>query len=341
MTSRERVLAALRRGQPDRVPYCEIAIDRALACQLMGWGGCGDQAANLEANPYRVEEARAIAARLQLDNICCVLRAPVYAHKSPGQDGRLFYGEGMIKSEADLALIQLPDPYADQLYAEAETFARHKGDYSAWFVTRLGIFPTWLSMGIETFSLALYDNPSLVETILDLYFDWAAVVAERACQLGFDVFVSTDDVAFKTAPFFSPAVFHNLVLPRYRRVRPKISLPWVVHSDGNVLPFLDDLLSLGVDGLHPNEKGAMDIRALKRTCGDRLCLLGNVDLNLLGMGTPQAVTEEVRQLIRDVAPGGGYIVTSGNSLAGYLRPENVLALSAAVQKYGKYPLEEL
>jgi uroporphyrinogen decarboxylase len=69
--------------------------------------------------------------------------------------------------------------------------------------------------------------------------------------------------------------------------------------------------------------------------------LGNVDLNLLGMGTPQAVTEEVRQLIRDVAPGGGYIVTSGNSLAGYLRPENVLALSAAVQKYGKYPLEEL
>ena len=43
-------------------------------------------------------------------------------------------------------------------------------------------------------------------------------------------------------------------------------------------------------------------------------------------------------LIRDVGPGGGYIVTSGNSLAGYLKPENVLALSRAVQKYGKYPM---
>jgi len=50
------------------------------------------------------------------------------------------------------------------------------------------------------------------------------------------------------------------------------------------------------------------------------------------------VDEEVRGLIRDVAPGGGYIVTSGNSLAGYLKPENVLALSRAVQKYGLYPI---
>jgi uroporphyrinogen decarboxylase len=50
------------------------------------------------------------------------------------------------------------------------------------------------------------------------------------------------------------------------------------------------------------------------------------------------VDREVRELIRDVAPGGGYIVTSGNSLAGYLLPENVVALSRAVQKYGRYPI---
>ena len=46
----------------------------------------------------------------------------------------------------------------------------------------------------------------------------------------------------------------------------------------------------------------------------------------------------MRGLIRDLAPGGGYIVTSGNSLAGYLKPENALALSRAVQKYGRYPI---
>ena len=193
-------------------------------------------------------------------------------------------------------------------------------------------------MGMEGFSLALYDNPSLVETVLDLYFNWTAVVAERVSQLGFDLFVTTDDLAYKTAPVFSPRVFRELVVPRYRRVADKISLPWIVHTDGNVLPLVEDFIGLGVAGLHPIENGAMDIRAVKRDYGQRLCLLGNVDLNILGLGTPQDVEHEVRGLIRDIAPGGGYIISSGNSLASYLRPENVLAFSNAVRKYGQYPI---
>lgn len=338
MTSRERVLAALRRERPDRVPYCELGIDRALAQRLMGWGEPQSQAANLETNPYRVDEIKAIAERLRLDNIYYVLRAPVYAERLAGQDGRLFYGAGLIRSEADLPLLQLPDPDDDALYAEAAAFAAQKGDYAAWFVTRVGIFPTLLGLGLENFSVALYENRAFVETVLDIYCDWATAVAARACQLGFDVYVSTDDMAFKTAPFFSPAVFHDLVLPRYRRVAEQIRLPWIIHSDGNILPFVEDLLSLGIAGLHPNEKGAVDIRAMKRDYGDRVCILGNVDLNILGMGTPADVDAEVRGLIADLAPEGGYIVTSGNSLAGYLKPENVLALGEAVQKYGRYPL---
>ena len=339
MTSRERVLAALRREEPDRVPFCEMLVDRPLAQRLMGWGEPKSQAVNLEANPYTIEEAKAIADALKLDNLGFVLRGPVYAQKVPGQDGRLFYGAGLIRNEDDLGMVQLPDPYDDALYAEAESFVRQKGDRAAWFVTRIGIFPTMLSLGLEGFAVALYENRRLVETLLDLYCDWMMVVAERVCQLDFDVFVSTDDLAFNTATFFSPQVFRELVLPRYRRVAAKIALPWVIHSDGHVMPFLEDLLSLGIAGLHPNEKGPMDIYAMKRNYGHRVCLLGNVDLNLLGMGTPQEVDEEVHALIRGVGPKGGYIITSGNSLTGYCRPENVWAFSRAVQAYGAYPLE--
>jgi uroporphyrinogen-III decarboxylase len=339
MSSRERVLAALRREEPDRVPYCELAIDRALAQRLMGWGQPASQAADLEVNVYSVGEAKEIASFLALDNIPYVLRAPVYAHKHAGKDGRLFYGAGRIKSETDLSLVQLPDPYDDALYAGAEAFAAQKGEYAACLVTRIGIFPTMLSIGLEDFCIALYENLPFVEALLDLYCDWTEVVAERVCQLGFDVYITTDDMAFKSAPYFSPQVFRDLVLPRYQRIAKKITLPWVVHSDGNLMPFLDDLVGLGIAGLHPLEKGAMDIVAVKRAYGDRLCLLGNVDLNLLGMGTPDDVDREVHELIRDVGPGGGYIVTSGNSLAGYLIPENVVALSRAVQTYGRYPLQ--
>lgn len=337
-SSRERVLAALRCEEPDRVPYCEFGIDRALAQRLLGWGEPQSQAANLEENPYTVEEARAIAQTLGLDNLYYVLRAPVYAEKLPGKDGRLFYGRGLIRSERDLDTISLPDPTQDALYAGAEAFLRGRRDYAVVLVTRFGVFPTMLSLGMEAFSLALYENRPFIEAVLNQYVHWAEVVMVRACELGFDAVITTDDMAFNTAPFFSPEVFREVFLPHYRRVAQRITIPWLIHSDGNILPFLDDLLSVGISGLHPIEKGAMDIRALKRMYGGRLCLLGNVDLNLLGMGTPEEVEAEVYGLIRDVAPGGGYILTSGNSLAGYLLPENVRAMAAAVKKYGRYPI---
>lgn len=338
VTSRERVLTTLRCEQPDRVPYCELSVDRVMAQKLLGWTGAQTQGYNIEANIYSPQEARLLAEHLGLDNLFFVIRAPIWAEKISGKEGRLFYGQGMIQSEKDLPVMQFPDPDDDAFYAEAQAFLRDKGDRAAFLVTRIGIFSTMMSMGMENFCIALFENRGLVEAILDRYCDWTAKVAQRVCRLGFDVFISTDDMAFNTSTFFSKSVFRDLVLPRYRRVRENITLPWIIHSDGNIVPFVDDFVDLGVSGLHPNEKGAVDIRAMKKRYGKRLCLLGNVDLNLLGMATPEDVDREVRELIRDVGPDGGYIVTSGNSLAGYLLPENVRAMAAAVKKYGHYPL---
>jgi uroporphyrinogen decarboxylase len=158
------------------------------------------------------------------------------------------------------------------------------------------------------------------------------------CQIGYDIFWTTDDYAHKTGMFFSPAIFHEVIAPRYRRVLNQCTIPWFLHSDGDIMESMDILVDLGVAATHPNEKGAMDIREVKRKFGDRVCVIGNLDLNILGMGTPEETDREVRELIRDLAPGGGYMISSGNSLASYLNPENVLAMSRAIQKYGKYPI---
>jgi uroporphyrinogen decarboxylase len=247
--------------------------------------------------------------------------------------------DGRIRKEADLELIELPDPTKDELYADAELFSKGREEFACGLITRAGLTPTYLSMGMDNFFMALIDNRPLVEKMLDLYFDWTCKVAERACQVGFDFFCTTDDFAFKTGLFFSPALFQELLVPRYRRLKSKISIPWVLHSDGNIEPVLPTLLDLGVVATHPNEKEAMDIRAIKRKYRDRHCVIGNVDLVLLGSGTPAEVDVEVRGLIRDLAPGGGYIISSGNSLASYLKPECVLAMSQAIQKYGAYPIQ--
>jgi uroporphyrinogen decarboxylase len=339
LNHKERVMAALGGQEPDRVPYCELAIDRAFAAKLLGWSEKPCVNALDESTPFTIEEAKKVSMTLGLDNLFYLRRQPVYVDTFVDEEGRIFPGNGKIKTEDDLAMINLPDPHRDEFYAEAEFFAKNKGDYAAFFLTRGGLAPAMLSMGMDHFCLSLYDDIRLIEQLLDIYFGWMEVVAERICQLDFDVFCMADDFAFNTGMMFSPDTFKKLIVPHYRRIAEKITIPWVFHSDGNIQQGIDTLMGVGVAGIHPIENGAMDIRKVKKEFGDKLCIFGNVDLVLLGSGSPQEVEEEVLGLIRDIAPGGGYIVTSGNSLADYLKPECVLAISKTIAKYGNYPLE--
>ena len=337
MTKRERVLAALKKQEPDKVPHCEFSINRGLAETLLNWKHAEMVDTTLEKNSFSVEEAKAVAAYLGHDNIVCVLLAPVYAEKSI-VDGQLFYGRGLIQTEADLEKVVLPDPKDKSYYEEAEQFANGKGDYAAMLITRAGFFPAFMGMGMETFGISVYQNRPFLETLMDRYFEWSTVVVENICQLDFDVLVTTDDMAFKSGPFASPDFFRELVFPRFEKMLSKVTIPWIHHSDGNIDSLVPGFIKLGVSGIHPFEKGATDIREAKKKYGDDICVLGNVDLNILSEGTIEAVDSEVRGLIRDLAPRGGYIITSGNSLAGYLDPENVRAFSSAVGKYGNYPI---
>jgi hypothetical protein len=89
----------------------------------------------IRKNPYTVEEHKAVARKLGLDNLGFILRAPDYAHLKVGKDGRTFLGEGMIKDEVDIEKIDLPEPYDDAYYAEAEEFLKGTEDYPVALIT--------------------------------------------------------------------------------------------------------------------------------------------------------------------------------------------------------------
>ena len=129
-------------------------------------------------------------------------------------------------------------------------------------------------------------------------------------------------------------------MSHYRRVAEQITKPWIFHSDGNLVSILDDLLELGMSGLHPIEPDAMDLGELKRRYGDRVCLCGHISVDVLSRGTLQEVDALVKEAIRIAAPGGGYIAGSSNSIAYYCQPENVRAIQQAIQKYGRYPITQ-
>jgi uroporphyrinogen decarboxylase len=151
-----------------------------------------------------------------------------------------------------------------------------------------------------------------------------------------------DDLAYSEALMIAPAHFRQYVFPFYRwscnMVR-EHGLPNIFHSDGRLDSVLEDILACGFNALHPIEPKAMDITDLKKKIGDRVCLIGNIDLGYtLTRGTPREVEAEVKERIRTVGPGGGYCVGSANSITSYVPLENFNALRTAAMEYGRYPL---
>ena len=90
--------------------------------------------------------------------------------------------------------------------------------------------------------------------------------------------------------------------------------------------------------LQPIEPKAMDIVELKNQVQGKLCLIGNVDVDLLARGTPKQIRQKTRDLLRDVAPGGGYCLGSGNSVPNYVQVENYRAMVETVHEFGSYPI---
>lgn len=329
MNSRERVLAALRGEQPDRVPWVEGGIDPPLQRALMGRD---------DFLPEELNEA------LGLDNLIADFLPPIFADTEI-HDGIAFLTTPQIRGRADLERMVLPDPESPEPYAAAhELVERVQGKYAVAAKMRLGVSPTLLSLGLEGFSYLLADDPDLIDTILGRYADWSIAVIRHLRDVGVDYVWTFDDMAYKTGPMFSPAVLRELFMPHMRRVAQAIKgegFPWIFHSDGNLMLFLDDLLTLGFDGLHPIEPGPMDIERLKREYGQRVCLIGNIDLHYtLTLGTPGQVEDEVRRRIEVIGQGGGYMISSANSLTSYCKVENVWAMVQAIRRHAPYPARE-
>jgi uroporphyrinogen decarboxylase len=132
---------------------------------------------------------------------------------------------------------------------------------------------------------------------------------------------------------------HGHAVSNFGRTPPLVND--IPHSAGRLWQVLDDLISLGVNALHPIEAKAMDIYDLKRRYGQKLAIFGNVDLGYTledGQGTPEAVRAEVRKQIKELAPGGGYGLASGAGLTRYVKLENFLAMRETLYEYGTYPI---
>ena len=202
---------------------------------------------------------------------------------------------------------------------------------------------SWESFNFSTYTRLLYSNPAFIERVIRERGNFSVALTENMLNLGAETIFIYDDAGHKNCPFLSPKMYEKLIVPQIKRVCDKVHSydgKVILHSCGNINKLLDLMISSGIDGLNPLEAGSgMDIFKVKRDYGERICLIGNVDpIGLLTHGTPEKVDAYIKQLIKEVAPGGGFCLASGHSITYSVPLENFEAMLEAGRKYGKYPI---
>jgi uroporphyrinogen decarboxylase len=246
-----------------------------------------------------------------------------------------------IKTFDELKTFKAPVPRKEDLGLLHLAVNRFNGQKATFWLMR-GIFVrSWRLIGMTNYMMNLYNNPEFIHAVAQMILEFNLVQLDLLVEAGLDVLVIEDDIATINMPMISPDHFGIFVNHYNRQIVDKAhekGLKVVRHSDGNLWPLMDTLLETGYDGINPLEPQAgMEIKKVKEYCGDKMCLLGNIDsIDLLPSGTPDQVELAVIQAIKDGAKGGGLILSSSNSLHPGVNPENCIAMFKAARKHGQY-----
>jgi uroporphyrinogen decarboxylase len=322
----ERLKTALAGGRPDRVPLAEIAVEPRLKEAVLGHPvtGLSDEVRFAQLAGYdHVILGRSFGLGL----------FPGIGHGK----GVSWASEhsGLIVDWASYERYPWPDPDEAE-YGDFEAIGQHLPPGMGLIVYLGPIFQwVWMLMGFETFSLALHDDPALIEAIFQKVGKIRLAAAENIlarCPAGAAWF--PEDIAYSEALMVSPAAWRHYALPWLKELAGMVrgkGLPFIYHSDGAFWDVIEDILATGVSAIHPIEPKGMgaDLRTLKARLGSRVCLVGGIDLDTLIRGTPAEVRAETLRVLGVLAPAG-YAAGSSNTVTNDVPPENYRAMLQTV-----------
>jgi len=229
--------------------------------------------------------------------------------------------------------------FSDVDFYPLEYAARHLPEGMAIIAQCDGILePAMWLMGYETFAMAIYDQPDLVEAIFtrlsEIYLPIARalVEADRVVALWMG-----DDMGFKTSTMISPNHLRKYVFPIQKQISEIAhakGIPFLLHSCGKLDPVMEDLIeNVGIDAKHSFEDVIEPVEQFFSRFGKRIAVIGGVDMDILARGTEAQVRMRTCQILKACASSGSYILGSGNSIANYIPPRNFLAMLDEGYKY--------
>ena len=192
--------------------------------------------------------------------------------------------------------------------------------------------------GMELFSYFMVEEPELLSDWLEALNNAEIRRAKAfADPILLPVMLTYTDLAFKSGPIFSPKFLKQEFFSRLKKLNntyQNAGVKCLFHSDGYLIPIMDDLVSADIDGINPIEKIAgMDIKEVRQKYGNKIFITGGIDVSqLMAFGTPEEVTFECKKAIDD-AGGMGYFLGSTTELHPNVKVENILAMVEVAHTY--------
>jgi uroporphyrinogen decarboxylase len=202
--------------------------------------------------------------------------------------------------------------------------------------------------GTENFMIDLVTNPDYAIALLNRIGNTLCGFLDQylfSCGAFIDMIeFPGDDYAGNDNLVLSPSMFRKFIQPiilqmvaRVKTYRPDIKI--MLHSDGAITKLIPNLIELGIDVIHPLEPlPVTDQPAVKDLCKNNVAILGGIDISHAMPGTEQDVLNEVKRCIKQLAPGGGFILAPSNHLQTDVPPQNIELLFRTAQLLGSYPI---
>jgi uroporphyrinogen decarboxylase len=332
-------MCVLRGEQPDRIPHFEWVIDQKVRHAIC---------------PGSTTEE--FTVRMGLD---AMLTAPDYSscQVAPnrfknewgivverGEEQHSTVVEAVIGTLDDFKNYRAPDPRGPRRWDSLKSLVdRYKGQYAIGVHLNDVLSIPRNLMGFEELMMAFAEEPELVSGLVGMSVDLNIELAAEAARHGADFVFTGDDFSSADGPFMSPDTFRELMYPGFKRVIAGFrehGMPVIKHTDGNIMPLIDMIMDAEINCLDPIDRlGGMDLEYMKKTYGDKVALKGNVNCaTTLVDGTVEEVVRETLEVIRAGAEGGGFILSSSNSIHSSVNPANYLAMLSTIKAYGEYPI---
>ena len=348
MTRCERVQMAIMHREADRIPKGELSIEYDIANRLLR--------KNYPPDYQHYQRDKDVRDLLNIDliNLGDWPGEEIGTDEKGNRKFRSIYGEEYIIGSSKSKHIVKPAleniEYADKYQVPDVKKVSNKLIMDFKNGTDLFVFgqiggPTSMldeMLGMEDYLVYSMTNTRDMRVLGEKVMEYEVNKAKLFIDGGADAILIGDDIAYNTGTFLPRHIMDEITFPLYKTALKEIkkykNIPVVLHTDGDIRKIMEKIAECGFDGLQSLQPSAgMDIAQVKKDFGDVLCLMGNIDLDyVMTFASPQEVEETVKRTMEIAAPGGGYILSTCNSLVNAIPDENALAMYRAGEKYGAY-----